>query len=240
MSIHIGAKSGDIAETVLLPGDPLRAKHVAEHILEDASCYNEVRGMYGYTGFYRGRKVSVQGTGMGIPSISIYVNELITEYGVKNCIRIGTCGSLQPDIGLRDVILAMSASTDSNFNAIRFQGMTFSPTADFDLLLKAYRAASEVLSNGSVKVGNVLSTDTFYHDDPEHWRLWASYRILAVEMETAVLYTLGAKYGVRALSVLTVSDDLVRGEKVSSEERQRSFTDMVRVALTAADSLSHG
>ena len=233
MSIHIGAQPGDIAETVLLPGDPLRAKHVAEHILEEASCYNQIRGMYGYTGFYQGRKVSVQGTGMGVPSISIYVNELITEYGVKNCIRIGTCGSLQPDIRLRDVILAMSASTDSNFNTIRFHGMTFSPTADFDLLLKAYRAASDMLSNRSVKVGNVLTTDTFYHDDPDYWRLWAAYRILVIEMETAVLYTLGAKYGVRALSVLTVSDDLVRGETVSSDERRQSFTDMVHIALEA-------
>ena len=235
MSIHIDAKPGDIAETVLLPGDPLRAQHVAEHILEGASCYNKVRGMYGYTGRYRGRKVSVQGTGMGVPSISIYVNELITEYGAKNCIRIGTCGSLQPDIGLRDVILAMSASTDSNFNAGRFQDMTFSPTADFGLLQRAYQEALTVLSDGSVKVGSVMTTDTFYHDDTDHWRLWAAYRILAVEMETAVLYTLGAKYGVRTLSVLTVSDDLVRGEKVSSDERQRSFDDMVRIALNASD-----
>jgi purine-nucleoside phosphorylase len=159
LSTHIGANKGAIAKTVLLPGDPLRAKFVAENFLENVSCYNEIRGMYGYTGTYKGRPVSVQGSGMGMPSISIYVNELITEYGVENLIRIGTCGSLQADIHIKDVILAMSTSTDSNINRIRFNNMDYAPTANFELLQKAYKAAAK--DNIPVKVGNVLSTDTF-------------------------------------------------------------------------------
>jgi len=232
MSIHIGAKSGDIASTVLLPGDPLRAKYIAEHIFEDAACYNEVRGMYGFTGTYKGKTVSVQGTGMGIPSISIYVHELITEYQAANLIRIGTCGGIQPDMQLKDVILTMTASTDSHINKLRFQGMDYSPTASFPLLKKAYDAAVE--KGIDVKVGNVLTSDTFYQDDPDYWKFWANYGVLAVEMETAALYTLAAKFHVNALSILTVSDCLVTGQKATSEERQKAVTQMVEIALETA------
>jgi len=229
MSIHIGAKEGDIASTVLLPGDPLRAKYIAENFLTDAICYNEVRGMYGYTGTYKGKRISVQGTGMGIPSISIYVNELIANYKAKNLIRIGSCGSMQADIKIRDVILAMSASTDSNINKIRFYGMDYASTANFDLLKKAYDIALE--KGISVKVGSVLTTDTFYNDDPNSWKHWANYGISAVEMETAVLYTMAAKFKVNALSILTVSDSLVTREETTSEERQKTFNQMVEIAL---------
>jgi purine-nucleoside phosphorylase len=229
LSTHIGANKGAIAKTVLLPGDPLRAKFVAENFLENVSCYNEIRGMYGYTGTYKGRPVSVQGSGMGMPSISIYVNELITEYGVENLIRIGTCGSLQADIHIKDVILAMSTSTDSNINRIRFNNMDYAPTANFELLQKAYKAAAK--DNIPVKVGNVLSTDTFYGDDPDDWKLWAKFGVLAVEMEAAALYTLAAKYKVNALAILTVSDSLVTHEASSAEERQKTFLDMVNIAL---------
>jgi len=233
VSIHIGAKEGDIASTVLLPGDPLRAKYIAENFLTDAICYNKVRGMYGYTGIYKGKRISVQGTGMGIPSISIYVNELITNYKVKNLIRIGSCGSMQADIKIRDVILAMSASTDSSINKIRFHGMDYASTANFVLLKKAYDIALE--KDISVKVGSVLTTDTFYGDNPDSWKHWANYGLLAVEMETAVLYTLAAKFKVNALSVLTVSDSLVTREETTSEERQKTFNQMVEVALELAE-----
>ena len=232
MSIHIGAKEGDIAGTVLLPGDPLRAKYIAENFLTDAICYNDVRGMYGYTGTYKGKRISVQGTGMGIPSISIYVNELITNYKAKNLIRIGSCGSMQADIKIRDVILAMSASTDSHINKIRFNGMDYAPIANYNLLKRAHDIALE--KDISVKVGSVLTTDTFYNDDPNSWKHWANYGILAVEMETAVLYTLAAKFKVNALSILTVSDSLVTREETTSEERQKTFTQMVEVALELA------
>ena len=231
MSIHIGAKAGEIAESILLPGDPMRAKFVAENLLENAVCYNEVRGMYGFTGTYKGKKVSVQGTGMGIPSISIYVNELISEYNVKNLVRIGTCGSIQPELHLRDVILAMSASTDSHINRLRFRGMDYAPTAAFPLLKKAYDAASK--RGIEVHVGNILSTDTFYHDDPDAWKHWAEFGVLGLEMETAALYTLAAKFKVNALSVLTVSDDIVRHKIATSEEREKTFTKMVEIALEA-------
>ncbi|TFB09385.1 purine-nucleoside phosphorylase [Candidatus Atribacteria bacterium MT.SAG.1] len=233
MSIHIGAKEGEIASTVLLPGDPLRAKYIAENFLTDTICYNEIRGMYGYTGTYKGKKISVQGTGMGIPSISIYLNELITSYKAKNLIRIGSCGSMQPDIKIRDVILAMSASTDSHINKIRFNGMDYAPTANFNLLKRAHDIALE--KDIPIKVGSVLTTDTFYHDDPDSWKYWANYGILAVEMETAVLYTLAAKFKVNALSILTVSDSLVTREETTSEERQKTFNQMVEVALGLAE-----
>jgi len=233
MSIHIGAKEGDIAGTVLLPGDPLRAKYIAENFLIDVICYNEVRGMFGYTGTYKGKRISVQGTGMGIPSISIYVNELITNYGAKNLIRIGSCGSMQADIKIRDVILAMSASTDSHINKIRFNGMDYAPTANFNLLKRAHDIALE--KDIPIKIGSVLTTDTFYNDDPNSWKHWANYGILAVEMETAVLYTLAAKFKVNALSILTVSDSLVTREETTSEERQKTFNQMVEVALELAE-----
>lgn len=233
MSIHIGAKEGEIASTVLLPGDPLRAKYIAENFLTDTICYNEIRGMYGYTGTYKGKKISVQGTGMGIPSISIYLNELITSYKAKNLIRIGSCGSMQADIKIRDVVLAMSASTNSHINKIRFNGMDYAPTADFNLLKKAYDIALE--KNISVKIGSVLTSDTFYQDDPNSWKHWANYGVLAVEMETAALYTLAAKFKVKALSILTVSDSLVTREETTSEERQKTFNQMVEVSLELAE-----
>lgn len=233
MSIHIGAKEGDIASTVLLPGDPLRAKYIAENFLTDTICYNEIRGMYGYTGTYKEKRVSIQGSGMGIPSVSIYLNELITSYKAKNLIRIGSCGSMQSDIKIRDVILAMSASTDSHINKIRFNGMDYAPTANFDLLKKAYDIALE--KDILIKVGSVLTTDTFYHDAPNSWKHWANYGVLAVEMETAALYTLAAKFKVNALSILTVSDSLVTREETTSEERQKTFNQMVEVALELAE-----
>lgn len=233
MSIHIGAKEGKIATTVLLPGDPLRAKYIAENFLNNATCYNEIRGMYGYSGTYKGKRVSIQGTGMGVPSLSIYLNELITSYKAKNLIRIGSCGSMQPDIKIRDIILAMSASTDSHINKIRFNGKDYASTANFNLLKKAYDIALE--KDIPVKVGSVLTTDTFYHDDPNSWKHWANYGVLAVEMETAALYTLAAKYKVNALSILTVSDSLVTREETTSEERQKTFNPMVEVALELID-----
>ena len=229
MSVHIGAKQGEIASTVLLPGDPLRAKFIAETFLENPVCYNEVRGMYGFTGTYKGKRISVQGTGMGLPSISIYANELIESYGVKNLIRVGTCGSMQEDVKVRDVILAIGAATNSGINKMRFKGMDFAPTASFKLLKEAYDIA--ISKNINVKVGNVLSSDLFYNDDPEAWKLWAKYGVLAVEMEAAALYTLGAKYGVDTLTILTVSDSLVSGEETTAEERQTTFKKMIEVAL---------
>lgn len=229
MSIHIGAKPGDIAPSILLPGDPLRAKFIAETLLEDATCFNEVRGMLGFTGTYQGKRVSVMGTGMGVPSHSIYINELISEYGAKTLIRVGTCGGLQPDLEIGDIVLAMAASTDSHINRLRFDGMDFAPTASFSLLLKAYEAARA--GNVNVRVGNILTSDTFYHDDPESWRQWAAFGVLVVEMETAGLYTLAAKFGVDALSILTVSDSLISGAKATPDQRERTFTRMIELAL---------
>ncbi|WP_202080571.1 purine-nucleoside phosphorylase [Caldalkalibacillus salinus] len=228
MSVHIGAKKGDIADTILLPGDPLRAKFIAENFLEDVECYNEVRGMLGFTGTYQGKKVSVQGTGMGVPSISIYVHELINEYGVQNLIRVGTCGAMQKDIKVRDVILAMSASTDSGVNQNYF-GIDYAPTANFDLLKEAYDRGTD--RGLSVKVGNVFTSDVFYNDDEEATQRYADHQVLAVEMETSALYTLAARFNRKALSVLTVSDHLITGEQTSSEERQKTFNEMIEVAL---------
>ncbi|MBO0994830.1 purine-nucleoside phosphorylase [Bacillus sp. SD088] len=231
MSIHIGAKKGEIADTVLLPGDPLRAKYIAETFLDDVKCYNEVRNMFGYTGTYNGKRISVQGTGMGVPSISIYIEELMQEYGVKNLIRVGTCGAIQKDVQVRDVILAMTASTDSQMNRLTFGGVSYAPTASFSLLKAAYEQTIEQGLN--VKVGNVFTADLFYNDNAEHEK-WAKYGILAIEMETAALYTLAAKYARNALSVLTVSDHILTGEATSSEERQTTFNDMIHVALKTA------
>lgn len=229
MSIHIGAKNGDIAPSILLPGDPYRARFIAENLMEDARCFNEVRGMLGFTGTYQGKRVSVMGTGMGVPSHSIYVNELINEYDVKTLIRVGTCGAMQPNLELGDVVLAMASSTDSQVNRLRFSGMDYAPTANFDLLLKAYQTATA--GGATVHVGSILTSDTFYHDDPESWKQWAAFGVLVVEMETTGLYTLAAKYGVDALSILTVSDSLVSGAQTTSEERERTFTRMVELAL---------
>lgn len=229
MSIHIGAKKGEIAETVLLPGDPLRAKWIADTFLEDVVCYNNVRGMYGFTGSYKGKKVSVQGTGMGVPSISIYVNELIKDYGVKNLIRVGTAGSYREDIKVRDVILAMSASTTSGINKLRFNGADYAPTASFELLLNATESAKK--KGIAVKGGNVLTADEFYGDNFEDYKKWAQFGVMCVEMETAALYTIAAKYGVKALSILTISDSLVTGEATTSEERQTTLKEMIEIAL---------
>lgn len=229
MSIHIGAKENEIAESILLPGDPLRAKHIAENFLENPVCYNQVRGMLGYTGTYQGKKVSVQGTGMGIPSISIYIHELMESYGVKKLIRVGTCGALQKDVNVRDIILAMSASTDSAVNRIRFNGMDYAPTADFNLLSKAY--ASAQAAKMPVRVGNVFTSDSFYNDDRENVKRLTNYGTLAVEMETTALYTIAAKFKAQALSILTVSDHLLTGEETTSEERQTTFNQMIEIAL---------
>ena len=229
MSIHIAAKPGQIAERILLPGDPLRAKFIAENLLEGAERFNEVRNMFGYTGSFKGVKVSVMGTGMGMPSLSIYVNELIRDYGVQKLIRVGTCGALRAEVKIRNVILAMSASTDSAVNKARFNNMDYAPTASFPLLMNAYEAAQAV--GFSPFVGSVLSSDSFYTEDPDQWKLWAKFGILGVEMETAELYTLAAKYNAQALAILTVSDHLVTGEATSSEERQTSFRTMVEIAL---------
>ncbi|WP_315076500.1 purine-nucleoside phosphorylase [uncultured Clostridium sp.] len=235
MSIHINAPEGAIAESVLLPGDPLRAKFIAENFLEDVVCYNEVRGMYGFTGTYKGKRISVQGTGMGIPSMSIYSTELIESYGVKNLIRVGTCGGYHERVKIRDLIIAMSTSTDSNLNLVRFQGRTYAPTASFDLLKPAYDIA--VQKGFEPKVGSVYSSDIFYGDDNEDWKKWADFGCLGVEMETAALYTIAAKHKVNALTLLTVSDHFITGEVTSAEERQTTFKAMMEVALDTIASL---
>lgn len=232
MSVHIEAEPGDIAETVLLPGDPLRAEFVAKEYLSDVKRYNSVRNMYGYTGTYEGKRVSVQGTGMGQPSLAIYVHELIESYDVQNLIRIGSCGAMQPDIELMDLIFALGASTDSSMNRIRFEGQDFAPVCDFGLLQRACEAADA--RGYAYRAGGILSSDSFYTADPDAWKLWASYGVLAVEMETSALYTLAAKAGRRALSMLTVSDSLVTGDALSSEQRQTSFRRMVETALSLA------
>ncbi|MFQ3544747.1 purine-nucleoside phosphorylase [Halobacillus rhizosphaerae] len=233
MSTHIGANPGDIAEKILLPGDPLRAKYIAENFLENPKCYNEVRGMYGYTGTYKGERISVQGTGMGVPSISIYINELMESYDVQKLIRVGTCGALQKDVKVRDVILASTSTTDSQMNRMVFGGIDFAPTADFGLLKNAYDAGKN--KGLKLKVGNVFTSDSFYRDQAmDLFNLLAQYNVLAVEMETTALYTLAAKYNRQALSVLTVSDHILTGEETSSEERQTTFNEMIEVALEAA------
>ncbi|APG59125.1 purine-nucleoside phosphorylase [Christiangramia salexigens] len=231
MSLHIEAKKGDIAESVLLPGDPLRAKWIAENYLENPKCYNNIRGMLGYTGNYKGKRVSVQGTGMGIPSILIYCTELIKEYGVKNLIRVGSAGSYQPDINLMDIILAMSASTNSAINQSVFPNSIFAPTANFDLLMKTtdYAKAKKI----PFRAGNILTSDKFYEDDPDSFRTWADHGVLCVEMETAGLYSVAAKYGVKALAILTISDSLVTKEKITAEIRETKLAQMTELALNS-------
>jgi len=233
MSIHIEAKPGDIAEAILLPGDPMRAKWIAHTFLENPVCFNRIRGMFGYTGTYRGTRVSVMGTGMGIPSALIYTEELINEYGVKKLIRVGSAGSYQKEINLRDIVIAMAASTNSSLNDHRFMNGTFAPTADFKLFSKAIEYAKQ--NQIPVKAGNILSSDFFYHDNPEHYKQWAAFGVLCVEMETAALYTVAAKNQVQALAILTISDSLVTGEETSAEEREKSFSEMVEIALNIID-----
>lgn len=230
MSVHIGAKKGDIADTILLPGDPLRAKYIAETYFEDVIQYNKVRGMYGYTGTYHGKRISVQGTGMGVPSISIYVNELIQEYDVQTLVRVGTCGAMKDSVQVRDVILAQGSTTDSQVNRLIFGGIDYAPLANFELLKAAYDIAHN--KRLTTHVGNVFTSDTFYRDNAKEVNdLLGRYNVLAVEMETTALYTLAAKFDRKALSILTVSDHLITGEETSSEERQTTFHDMMELAL---------
>ena len=231
MSTHLNAPEGAIAQAILLPGDPLRAKFIAENFLENPVCYNEVRGMFGFTGTYKGKKVSVQGTGMGQPSLSIYVNELFQFYNVQTAIRVGTCGAINKNIHVRDTILANSACTDSAIITQRFGNLHYAPSANFDLLYTAYNKAKE--NNINVAVGPCASSDLFY-DDNANWKKWAEYGVLGVEMEAAELYTLAAKYNRKALAILTVSDHIITGEQTTAEERQVTFKDMIKIALETA------
>jgi len=226
---HINAPEGAFAETVLMPGDPLRAKHIADTFLEDAVCVNTVRNMFGYTGTYKGKKVSVLGSGMGVPSMSIYATELVKFYGVKNIIRIGSCGALPLDVKVRDVVIGMGASTDSMVNRNRLGGLDFAAMASFNLLEKAVAAARAKDIN--VKVGNVFTSDLFYNPSETLFDTLEKYGVLAVEMEAAGLYGVAAEYGINALAIFTVSDHIRTGEALSAELRQTSFNEMVEVAL---------
>ncbi|BCJ65869.1 purine-nucleoside phosphorylase [Polymorphospora rubra] len=230
MSTHIGAQPGEIAERVLMPGDPLRAKWIAETYLEDAKCYSTVRGMFGFTGRWQGTEVSVQGSGMGMPSASIYAHELINEYGVKSLIRVGSCGAIVDELNLRDVIAANGSATDSNMNRVRFDGLIdYAPVADFGLL----RTSVEVAERRGIEmtVGPVLAADAFYTDRPDLFDRLADYGVLAVEMESAALYTIAARFRAKALTLLTVSDHIKRGEKTTAQEREQTFGQMVEIAL---------
>ncbi|HHX14061.1 MAG TPA: purine-nucleoside phosphorylase [Clostridiales bacterium] len=230
---HINAaKKGDIAESILLPGDPLRARFIAENFLDQAVCYNEIRGMLGYTGLYKGVRVSVQGSGMGMPSMGIYSYELIAEYGVRNLIRIGSAGSFHENIKLMDIVVGLSASTDSNWQHTYKLPGHLAPCCDFDLLLKVHRAAE---ANGiKLQAGNIVSCDVFYEDDPDWWKDWAKLGVLGVEMEAAALYMNAARLGAKALAMVTISDHFITGKRLSAEQREKSFTDMMTIALEAA------
>jgi purine-nucleoside phosphorylase len=232
MSTHIGANKGDIAETVLLPGDPYRAKWAAETFLEDARCVNQVRGMLGFTGTWNGHRVTIQGSGMGMPSLSIYVNELIREYDAQTLIRIGSAGGMQPHVGIRDVVLAMTASTVGTPSSTIFRELNFAPCADWGLLSAA--AASAARRGTPVHVGGIYTSDTFYDERPDLTAELTRHGILGVEMEAAELYTLAARHGRRALAVLTISDHLITHEALPAADRERSFGDMVEIALEAA------
>ena len=229
MSIHLEAKQGEIAETVLLPGDPMRAKFFAEKMLTESHCYNRVRGMFGYTGFYHGKRVSIQGTGMGMGSSAIYINELVQNHPIKNLIRVGTFGAIQKEIEVGQVVLAMSASGDSSANAFNFGGLDYAATADFDLLLKAYQVAQEL--NIPTLQGSVFSTDTFYDNNPKRWDIWEKHGVLGVEMESQILFTLAKKFKIKALSILTASDNILTGEASNSKDREQSYDDMFKIAL---------
>lgn len=226
---HMNAAPGDFAETVLMPGDPLRAQYIAETYLEGARRVTDVRNMWGFTGTYKDKPVSVMAHGMGIPSVSIYCSELITEYGVKRLIRVGSCGTTHPDVKLRDVLIAMGACTDSNVNRMRFGGYDFAPLATFSLVQNAVRAAES--NNVRYHVGNIFSADLFYTPDPDMFQTMAKFNVLGVEMEAAGIYPLAAEHGVEALAVCTVSDDIVSGDALSSDERQTTFDEMILVAL---------
>ncbi|MBE0459287.1 purine-nucleoside phosphorylase [Pseudoalteromonas sp. KG3] len=230
---HIEANNGDFAQTVLMPGDPLRAQYIAENFLDDAVKVTGVRNMYGFTGTYKGKPVSIMGSGMGIPSMSIYARELIVSYGVKNLIRIGTCGGIGSDIKIRDVIFAQGASTDSNVNRARVRGYDFSAIADFDLLVNGVNAAKEL--GIKAKVGNVFTTDTFYQADNTFYQELDKLGMLAVDMETAGLYGVAAEYGAKAMALFTVSDHVITGEATPSDERQSTFNEMVKIALESIE-----
>ena len=230
MSTHIGAEPGDIAERVLMPGDPLRAKWIAETYLKDARCYSTVRNMLGFTGTYEGVEVSVQGSGMGMPSASIYAHELINDYGARTLVRVGSCGALVESLKLRDVVAASGASTDSSMNRARFDGLIdYAPVADFGLL----RTAVDVAAGRGIemRVGPILAADAFYTDRPDLYDRLADYGVLAVEMESAALYTIAARFGARALTLLTVSDHIKTGERTTAQEREQTFGQMVEIAL---------
>ncbi|GAW97267.1 MULTISPECIES: purine-nucleoside phosphorylase [Colwellia] len=226
---HIEAQAGDFAETVLMPGDPLRAKFIAENFLDDVKCVTQVRNMFGYTGTYKGKRISVMGSGMGIPSISIYATELYKDYGVEKIIRIGSCGAIRDDIKIRDIVIGMAASTDSNVNRQRINNIDFAACADFSLLKSVVDTAERL--GKAVHVGNIFTADLFYTPQPEMFTTLEKYGVLAVEMEAAGLYGVAAEYGKKALTVLTVSDHIKTGEQTTAEERQTTFKDMMELTL---------
>ena len=229
MTPHINAPAGAFADTVLMPGDPLRAKYIAETFLENAEQVTNVRNMFGYTGTYKGRRISVMGHGMGIPSCSIYAKELITEYGVKKIIRVGSCGAVRQDVHVRDVIIGLGACTDSKVNRTRFKDNDFAAIADFELTQAAVQAAKN--KGVAVRVGNLFSADLFYTPDVEMFDVMEKYGILGVEMEAAGIYGVAAEFGAQALTICTVSDHIRTGEQTTAEERQLTFNDMIEIAL---------
>ena len=226
---HIEAQPGDFAETVLMPGDPLRAKCIADNFLDDVKCVTKVRNMFGYTGTYKGKRISVMGSGMGVPSISIYATELYKDYGVEKIIRIGSCGAIRDDIKIRDIVIGMAASTDSNVNRQRINNVDFAACGDFSLLKSVVDTAEKM--GKSVHVGNIFTADLFYTPQPEIFATLEKYGVLAVEMEAAGLYGVAAEYGKKALTVLTVSDHIKTGEQTTAEERQTTFKDMMELTL---------
>lgn len=232
---HISAPTGAFAETVLMPGDPLRAKYIAETFLQDAQQVTAVRNMFGYTGTYQGKRISIMGHGMGIPSCSIYAKELITEYGVKNIIRVGSCGAVLDDVHVRDVIIGLGACTDSKVNRIRFRDHDFAATADFGIVQALVQAAAN--RKIQAKVGNIFSSDLFYHPDTQMTETLRKYNILGVEMEAAGIYGVAAEFGAKAATICTVSDHIVREEYTTAEERQNTFNEMIQIALDAAITL---
>jgi purine-nucleoside phosphorylase len=237
MSTHIAAQPGQIAPHVLMPGDPLRARWIAETFLDDARCYSEVRGMLGFTGTWQGRPISVQGSGMGQPSLAIYANELFDQYAVQSLIRVGSCGALTEKVAIRDIVIASGACTDSSMNRIRFEGLDYAPVADFDLLIGAHVASADRAGDAAVHVGLIFSGDSFYAPRPELMARMVEHGVLAVEMEASALYTLAATYGRRALAICTAADHLVTGEETTAQEREQTFGTMVEIALDSIASL---
>jgi purine-nucleoside phosphorylase len=229
---HMNAAPGDFAATVLMPGDPLRAQYIADTYLDDVRRVTDVRNMWGFTGSYKGHAISVMAHGMGIPSVSIYCTELITEYEVKRVIRVGSCGTSHPDVKLRDVLIAMGASTDSNCNRMRFGGYDYAALASYELVRKAVDAAAR--NKVRYHVGNIFSADLFYTPDPDMFATLARYNVLGVEMEAAGIYPIAAEHGAEALAICTVSDDILTGDHLSTDERQTGFDEMILVALQTA------